>query len=443
MSIIPQQLVPAASQLGVESFSQIKPQRIVLKPQNDTTYKPNGVNKVTFKIPAYANSFMDTSKSFLSFNVGYDTDTAVSLANQCRLVNAAPVFQRLVLKSNTGLVIDQIDNYHVLSQLISATEIDSSYSPQEGRDFESVFSEGSMKKENCLAQNFKTVGIPIRHYINMGLLSKHTKKWLPLGLMDGGGYAFELELHLSDNNVVLRQTGAVTAPVFRLKNVAYNLEIRTLDDALCKKFNEIACGDKELRLSFKTMHAHTALLNSKKNIVKIHESATSLDRIWNVFLNSADMSTITTPKYDLVGAIGSTGNREVARYNARIGSNWLYNGFIEEDSPATGNMITCSHVKNALDSQSKTLVMEYIEPVTQKPSTRHYVNVLDFQYANEGFKNGISTSTPVEMYFDMSSSYTTNDVMCYSFAEISYDLVLKGGMVSYEEIRPGSNSVYA
>jgi hypothetical protein len=84
----------------------------------------------------------------------------------------------------------------------------------------------------------------------MGLLSKHTKKWLPLGLMNGGGHAFELELQLSDNASVLRQTGAVAAPVFRLENVVYNLEVRTLDEALCRKFNEIACGDGEVRIGY-------------------------------------------------------------------------------------------------------------------------------------------------------------------------------------------------
>jgi hypothetical protein len=447
MSAIPQQLVPAGTQLGVDSFSQIKPQRIILKPQVDTTFRPTGVNKVTFKIPAYANSFLDTSKSFLSFVVGYDTTTNVTaIANTCRLTNNAPVFQRLTLKSNAGLVIDQIDNYHVLSQLISATKPDSeSVSILEGRDFNSVFLDGSMKAEACVAQNLSTVGIPIRHYINMGLLSKHTSRWLPLGLMDGGGHAFELELQLSDNATVLRQTGTVTAPVYRLEQVVYNLEIRTLDEALCRKFDQIACGGGEIRIGYKTMHAHTAMLNSTKNIVKIHESATSLDRVWNVFMATGDISRlIDTSAFKLVGGTESGNGRVISRYNARIGSNWLYNNFVEEDSKAVGNMQTCTHVKNALGYQNRPLVMEYRSEATNRPSDRHYVNVFDFQYSgSEGFANGISSSTPLEMYFDLPSAYTTNDIMVFSFAEISYDLVVKNGMVHYEEVKPGSNAVYS
>jgi hypothetical protein len=305
--------------------------------------------------------------------------------------------------------------------------------------------DGSMKKESCLAQNLSTTGIPIVHYINMGLLSKHTKKWLPLSLMNGGGFALELELLLSENTAVLSQTGVVSSPVYRLTNIAYNMEIRTLDEALCKKFNQIACSGDEIRIGFKTMHTHSAILNSTKNIVKIHESATSLDRVWNVFQNTSGMNSLTRASaYDLIGGVGSTGNRIISRYNARIVSQWLYNDYISEGTAAEGNAVTISHVKNALDSQDKPLVMEFIDKVTHKPSARHYVQCLDFQYSgNSGFVNGISTSTPLEMYFELPAGYASNDVVCYSFAEISYDLVVKGGVVHYEEVRPGSNSVYS
>jgi hypothetical protein len=193
------------------------------------------------------------------------------------------------------------------------------------------------------------------------------------------------------------------------------------------------------------MHAHTAMLNSTKNIVKIHESATSLDRVWNAFMVTGDISRlIDTSAFKLVGGTESGNGRVISRYNARIGSSWLYNNFVEEDSKAAGNMQTCTHVKNALGYQNRPLVMEYRNETTHLPSDRHYVNVFDFQYSgSESFANGISSSTPLEMYFDLPSAYTTNDIMVFSFAEISYDLVVKNGMVHYEEVKPGSNAVYS
>ena len=68
---------------------------------------------------------------------------------------------------------------------------------------------------------------------------------------------------------------------------------------------------------------------------------------------------------------------------------------------------------------------------------------LEMNSGSEAFANGISSSTPPEMYFDLPSTYTANDIMVFSFAEISYNLVVKNGMVTYEEVKPGSNAVYS
>jgi hypothetical protein len=153
---------------------------------------------------------------------------------------------------------------------------------------------------------------------------------------------------------------------------------------------------------------------------------------------------VDTSAYNLVGGTQSANGRVISRYNARMGSNWLYNQFVEEDSKSIGNMQTCSHVKNALGYQNHPLVMEYRDAATHLPSDRLYVNVFDFQYSGSGsFANGISSSTPLEMYFDLPAAYTANDIMCFSFAEISYDLVVKNGMTTYQEVKPGSNAVYS
>jgi len=68
--------------------------------------------------------------------------------------------------------------------------------------------------------------------------------------------------------------------------------------------------------------------------------------------------------------------------------------------------------------------------------------MFDFGYCDDNFKNGISSSTPVEMYINTNPSYSTSDMMCVSFAEVSYDLIVVGGAVVYEEVRPGSGQVY-
>lgn len=441
--MLPTSLIPGASKLGVETYRQIKPQKVKLTPVNDTTFKPNANNMVTFKIPAFSNSFVDTSKSFLSFDIGYDTTTTITaITNSCRLTNGASVFQRLVLKTSNGLVIDSIDNMNVLEQIVTSTmpagRMDK---PLEGVDANSV-ENGVMDDTYCFANDLHDGLVGIRKYIDFGLLSRHTKNWVPVGSMDGSGYAFTLELQLADNATVIAQKGAVTSPVYYLKNVRYNMEVMTLSEELCKKFNEIACDGREMRIPFKTVHAHTSSLSAERNIVKIHETATSMDRVWNVLLKPTEQSTLVkNDAWKLYGGVGcGTADGVVSGYNAKVGSSWVFNEFVEEPSH---NAVTVGHVKNAVGAGDEALVMEQVDTTSKIPlvNTNRYVQVFDFQYTQDGFLNGLSSSTPLEIFLNLASGYT-GALMSYSFAEISYDLVVKDGMVSYEEPRPGSNSVY-
>jgi hypothetical protein len=68
MAAIPTRMIPAPLSLGVESLKALTPERIHLKPVNQSvSYSPEGVNKVTFRVPAFSNSFLDTSKTFLTY----------------------------------------------------------------------------------------------------------------------------------------------------------------------------------------------------------------------------------------------------------------------------------------------------------------------------------------------------------------------------------------
>jgi hypothetical protein len=446
MAAIPKGLIPMAHELGVETFSQVKPQMIALSPQVDGIYRPGGMNTVDFKVPAFSNSWIDTSRSFVSFNIAYETTSSITgTGSACRLNNGAPVFKRLTVKSSAGLVLDEIDQYDVLQQLQIATmPVSKAVSPLEGRDIDSVFKTGQMNDEACLAQKFSTTGFTVRHYIHAGLLSKHTKSWIPVGLMGSSGYALDLALQLNDNTSVISQTGSVAAPTYRLKDVVFNMAVMTLDEALCKKFNQIACEGREVKLAFNTIHAHTNVLGSNKNTLKIHESVTSLNKISNVFLRAGSMSGLTkTTAYDLIGGVESTGNRRIIRYNGRLGGVHVFNTAVEEEDDSVGNTVTMTHIKNSLGYQDEQIVGEYRDETTHKPSSRLYSHVFDFRYSGEKFSNGVSSSTPFEMFLDCPTAYNTGDMVCHSFADVSYNLVVSGGQVRYEEVRPGSNSVYS
>ena len=441
-SKIPAMMVSKGSVIGVDSFTEITPEKIQLKPVNATdVFKPNGVNKVSFRIPAYSNSFMDCGSSFITFKASYDTTTSPTADHCMKMTQSAPVFNRMTVKTSSGLVIDDITNYGVLSQLNTAImPYSQAVSPLLGRSSNQI-ENGVETAADSKTTNALEDGVYYVHKINAGVLSSMTKKYLPLHLMDGGsGFCLELDLYLNATSAALKMEGVVLTPMLTVSDVVYNMEIRRIDESLCKKFNQIVCDDDaEIRIPFTTMHSHTNLLKTGQNQLKIHESATNLKRIWNVFMKSTEETEASsTDAYVLRGGSKTSNtNHVIQSFNGRIGSKWIYNSPIDSQSQAL------FHVKNALGCQDKLLVCESeTDAKIPKYYQRRYVNVLPFEYTNEDFVNGISSSTPVELYITMPAGYTSNDLMCFSFTELSYDLSIKNGQVRYVEQKPGSNSVY-
>ena len=66
-------------------------------------------NKVTFQIPSFPNSYINTKRSFIRF-------VLKTSANGVLVPQANP-FRRLLLKSSRGQVLENIDNYDVLCRL--------------------------------------------------------------------------------------------------------------------------------------------------------------------------------------------------------------------------------------------------------------------------------------------------------------------------------------
>ena len=70
------------------------------------------------------------------------------------------------------------------------------------------------------------------------------------------------------------------------------------------------------------------------------------------------------------------------------------------------------------------------------------IHVVDFGYTNEKFLNGISSNTPIEIYVEMSNTYSVNTIVMHSFTEMSYNLSIRNGQVTYTEPKPGQGTVY-
>jgi hypothetical protein len=434
-------MIPSALTIGVDSLKSLTPERIHLKPVNQALgYTPAGINKITFRIPAYSNSFLDVSKSFLTYTLTYDSTTPIEVAHNCSPINTGNFISRVVVRTSAGLVVDDISDYHVLNQMNQAMlPTCKTINAIEGRLTASMDT-GVHTPAYAVAKKFNDTGIEFRHHIQAGLFSSHTEKLLPIGMMDGGsGFAFEIDLYLAEQSAVMKQTGTVTSPTYSVRNIIFHLETIRADESLCQKFNQIACdGDKEILIPFTTCHAHQNYLQARgQNIVRIHESATNLKRIFSVYLDNSDITTIVSANaYKFLGGSADDA-KKVMRYNVRVGSKWLFNDYVETTAEAV------MHLKNSLGMQNTPLVLETANSafVTYADVSK-MIHTVDFGYTNEKFLDGISSNTPIEIYVDMSSTYTVNSSVMHSFTELNYNLSIRKGQVTYVEPKPGVGTVY-
>jgi hypothetical protein len=497
---VPKKMIPMSKVMGVEAFKEIKPEMVALKPvaHGNTVYKQGGVNKISFRIPSFSNALLDTSRSFLSMVVGANTGAVRPTVNTNNadigenqylpgagviskglgLISGAPVFTRIVIKSSAGLTLEDIDQLDVLDQLFELHEDTSDANnsliygksmveqlsvPTQNQNRVMGFNEASVRGLNIANADLDTPsswrqmrmldflgGIEVLYKFNIGILSKRLAKYLPLFMADGGaGYTFDIDLYVNGSRA-LEQMGAVATPKKELlvHSPVYNMCLLRMDEGLSRRFNQIATSGAEIRIPFNTYHTHLASCDQQNMTINIHENATNFKKIWTCLTGLGD-----TDCYKFHGGVRSIA--PVIYYNYRLGTTFVYNEPVQEQN---SNFRTVQHVKNALGvSDNYTMLSE--TPFKFQTATvgdaygertagvLHEFNafhmVASFDYAPEErlMIQGVSSSNPVELHLKFLQA-PLSGTMAVNFAELSYDLVFRNGIVTYEEQKPGSQSVY-
>lgn len=442
--VIPSKVVAMQKAIGVDSLKEIKPEKIRLSTQRGLSAVYSPQDRISFRLPAYSNSMLDQSQTFLSFKVttnddGDPIDKTVKLPV---FGTGAPVFSRMTVKSAAGLVLEDTTNFDVLRKLFTVINQEPAY----GR-FEGIYA--TVEPTDTLGVSLKT-GWDLTARFDTGLLSQHMASYLPLFMMDGGaGYALDIELTVNDAGRAFRltETETYTKIGFTLTNVALNLSLLRMDESLCAKFNSIACDpNEEIRIPYTTMRAHQTSIADKTSVTRIHETCSSLKRLWACMLSSTQ-AVDTTRVLKLLGAdTGSTNDGLVVKsYQYKVGSQFVYN---EPVVCTKTNGETIQHIMNALwfkPGEKPMLAASTGDlSVFADAVTGSFVTVASFDYSSEasaGVVQGISSSTPIEYIMELNSK-PTNAHDLTLFAECQYDLVIRRGQVTYEECKPGSNVVY-
>ena len=439
--VLPNKFMAKSSQLGVESFKQVTTERVELQSVNgsSTVYDPrNGLSKITFKLPAYSASFMDTSRSFLSFNLKTNATSGID-TNPLKLSTGLNIFNRYTIKSANGVILEDVSSFDVLNKLFTVCRSDSDHAIDEGvyKDSDCPVSVASKLSQSGIDYNFK---------FSSGILSKHLQSYLPLFMMDSSAYAFEIDLYMSNPLDVLRSihsSADAINPSFALSNVVYNLCLLRMDNELASKFNKTALDtNDEILIPYTTYHVNQSSATNQNSTFSIFENCTNFKRIWSVFVKpygSLDDSTVMPFSSSIDDA--DPENR-IQSYNYRLGTKSLYNSPIEE---TTNNNKTLQYVKDSLWAGDKELMIS--KPVNDTETKNNFQNNMFFTTAQftyseaelKGVTEGISSATPVMM--DVKFQGTPSSLTCINFAEVGYNLCIKNGSLTYQEMG-GSQSVY-
>jgi hypothetical protein len=457
--VIPSKFMSQSVNQGVESFKEISCERIRLQPigtSANTKYTPHGLNKIHFRLPCYSNSYLDNSRSFLTFHLK-TTGTGHTSTSNTVFGNNLPIFARVVIKTSSGLTIEDITNADVLRKLLTITSSNEDYMVSEGHY-------GANEPANDVGNLLHNTGIEYCYYFNHGILSRHLESYIPLHMMDGNsGYAFDIELYLNEPGRCMRtvSTGIITDASYEMTKPIYNLCLLRMDESLCSKFNQIACDpSSEIRIPFTSYHTHVSTITSLQNVVHINENCTNLKRIYSVYLQTSHIvqNQAVLPFF---GSIGNPNASKVSRYNYRIGSKWVYNESIDE---VANNNLTLQFVKDSTWGQNKQMVIckQNAEnlitnnfesagsdtpadggvarvPANGKHMFFHCANMTYSPEEYKGVIQGLSSSIPIEL---TCSFLATPSLMVNNICELGYYLVIKNGNVTFQEMKPGSQSVY-
>ena len=185
MSAIPSNLYTAPEVNGLKS---IKTTSITLRPVNASStseFSYDGNRELVFHIPAYPNSYISPKQTFLSMIVNAIQPSGDTTSTY-RFNPGYPVFNRIQIKTSSGAIIADIDDYHILQKLTGDYRMND-------------------ELEDIDADQLTRGGVSIQHNILAGLFSQD--HYLPVGMFSGSaGHSFEITLSLNDPKMCMSST---------------------------------------------------------------------------------------------------------------------------------------------------------------------------------------------------------------------------------------------
>jgi hypothetical protein len=414
----------------VRGDDRLKSTSVELMPANaGATYSPESNRRLVWNIPAYAKSFVDCTRSYMSYTIKKTGSVGDSI-----IASNVPFVDRLTIKAGTVLLEDLRD-YALQEKLHGLTE-SSDYG--EGRqwmtgDYQDVlrkYTSGTSTLGNTIMSKIQSEQADGRTYTKpliSGVLGAGQQYYLPLGMLAASGsQALQLELFLADaHQVITRNTGVTDNISYEISDIKLHLQVVELPERALGAFNSAIMSGGTVRVPFSTTrvfqqhvpanqtHIDFSVVESSKQVEKIQvamrpQSKTSSYTTVNVLESPEDA-------YDLRGGENS-GGTVVEKFQFRIGNNMFPPRAIEVTAgKGTAPVILAGLASTDCLNKSMRLTSIDIDgnPVFEN---RGFFIQQGFKSSNDPIENGISTAVgqgPIELKLDFSAQNTALSMFAF------------------------------
>lgn len=428
----------------ISGDDRIKSTQVKLNPANAsgaTEFSPTNNSRIVFNIPAYAKSFLNPKRSYLSFTIKTSSDAT-------KVVDGAPWVDRMTLKAGS-VMLEDIQDYPTLERALSQFD-ESDYKRTRGwmeADYVDAYRQ-SPSYITTLYNKIREQQAAGRHYTKSllsGVIGKDQTVYVPISMLNSGGsHALQLELYLAaDNQVVVGQDGVADTPTYTLSDVALHLEVVELPERAIGAFNQAVLSGGQLQLPYKSYrsyrqyvpanqtHINFNVVDSSKNAEMLLLAArkqASLNGYTNVVDWSGMSGAFDLDGLQLVG--GTETDSVVSKYQIRYGDKQFPQQPVENTSDSLPTILQGLASMDKLGKAPRIVAADTNSlPVFERTG---FVIAQGFKTSEDAIENGLATNVsgaPIELLLDFSAQ--TQNLALFAFVKSSHSLSInQNGSVS-------------
>jgi len=407
----------------------IKSQTIEISPVNGsftTSYAPQ--DRLIFQIPSYPNGFLDVSKSFLKFKPTLTSSGTIDFTSDVNFAvphfsEGVPIFERMIVKSGSGAVLEDIQDADLLEALLAETSEKS-----QGSKSRALLGDHLTQYQQYIRQD----GNNLIKRLPGGVFN--SDYYLPLHLM-GGPYALEIELVLNSATKCMKQANKVVTALpdvdYTISGVQLQLEVVNMPEDVCKKLDVAICGGEELVVPFSTYRSYRNIIpaSSTSTSLQIHEVSPNVQEVMLV-LEDTTAKAVGDARFEFEGGSEKQdGENIVDEYQFRYADRYMPLQPVKD--LASGSAQALMNVLRDLPVENPALCADS----NVDGACKYFVNkffILQNMEVDKGLVSGLSTQAhagPIESFLKFESA-TTSTLRATQFAKSSHNIsISRNGVV--------------